>query len=194
MTPQISALCDDTVMQRLLVEADGDSGNGISAIDVALADYPFDPRLHFLKGSLLIGLKRFVEAHDSLSKAVEIAPDFALARFQLGFFELTSGEADAALETWRPLRALPTGHWMLSFVIGLEHLIGDRFEACIDALRAGIAANTENLPLNRDMELIIAQCEELLAASTPTEPAPDEAEVSATSLLLRSSGLGETKQ
>jgi tetratricopeptide (TPR) repeat protein len=180
-------------MQRLLAQAEGDSLQGISAIDLALVDYPLDPRLHFFKGSLLIGLKRFIEAHDALSKSIEIAPDFALARFQLGFFELTSGEADAATETWQPLRALPAGHWMLHFVTGLEHLIADRFQACIAALQAGIAINTENLPLNRDMELIIEKCRELLAAKVD-EPTADEAEVSATSLLLRSTSLGETKQ
>lgn len=190
MTPD--NLCDEAVMQRLLAAAGEDSGQGVAAIDAALADHPSDPRLHFLKGSLLIGLKRFVEAHDALARAVEIAPDFALARFQLGFFELTSGEAEAARETWRPLRALPAGHWLLSFVTGLEHLIADRFAECIAALREGIGANAENPPLNHDMALIVARCEELLAAQAGAEAAPETAEVSATSLLLR--GTGETRQ
>ena len=190
---QASGLCDDGRMQAILAAADGDSSKGVAAVDVALADYPYDPRLHFLKGSLLIGLKRFVEAHDALSRAVEIAPDFALARFQLGFFELTSGEAEAAVQTWRPLHGLAPEHWMLSFVIGLEHLIADRFAECIAALRAGIAANNENLPLNHDMQLIIAKCEELIAENAADAGGEGQADVSATSLLLRSAGPG-TKQ
>lgn len=192
MTTNPSSLCDDEKMQRILAEAAVDSGQGIAAIDGALADHPHDPRLHFLKGSLLIGLKRFVEAHDALSRAVEIAPDFALARFQLGFFELTSGEAGAAIETWRPLHELPSGHWMLSFVIGLESLIADRFEACIASLRQGIAANAENLPLNDDMRMIIEKCEELLAANAPERAEPMDGEISATSLLLRTKGRDES--
>lgn len=186
MTEPTATLCDDARMQEILGQADADSMKGVRAIDKILPDYPNDPRLHFLRGSLLIGLKRFVEAHDALTRAVTIAPDFALARFQLGFFELTSGEANAALETWEPLRALPPGHWMLSFVAGLEHLIADRFEACIAMLREGIAANTETLPLNHDMQLIIEKCEELLGDGPKADAG--EAEVSATSLLLRSTG------
>jgi tetratricopeptide (TPR) repeat protein len=185
-------LADDALMQRILADAEADSTWGVEAIDRALIDHPLDPRLQFLKGSLLIGLKRFVEAHDALSRAIEIAPDFALARFQLGFFELTSGEAEGALETWRPLHGLPTGHWLLSFVQGLEHLIADRFEACIAALRQGIAENTENLPLNHDMELIIEKCWELLAPQPDAELAGGE--VSATSLLLRSTGVDGAKR
>jgi hypothetical protein len=114
MTEDTPSLCDESRMREILTQADADSMKGVLAIDKALAEHPQDPRLHFLKGSLFIGLKRLVEAHDSLARAVAIAPEFALARFQLGFFELTSGEADAALETWGPLRNLPDGHWMLS--------------------------------------------------------------------------------
>lgn len=193
MNQGASELCDDALLQRVMAEAGEDSALGVLAIDRALADHPRDPRLHFLKGSLLIGLKRFVEAHDALSQAIEIAPDFALARFQLGFFELTSGEAESALSTWRPLHGLPPGTWLLTFVQGLEHLIADRFEACIAALQAGIAANTENLPLNHDMELIIEKCRELLASQQDSQSPSDETEVSATSLLLRS-GAASTKQ
>jgi tetratricopeptide (TPR) repeat protein len=186
MTEDTPSLCDESRMREILTQADADSMKGVLAIDKALAEHPQDPRLHFLKGSLFIGLKRLVEAHDSLARAVAIAPEFALARFQLGFFELTSGEADAALETWGPLRNLPDGHWMLSFVNGLAHLIADRFEACIAALKEGIANNTENFPLNHDMQLIIVKCEELLGNEQKAQP--DDTDVSTTSLLLRSSG------
>ena len=81
-----------------------------------------------------------------------------LARFQLGFFELTSGEAVRALATWEPLDTLPEGHYLGHFVTGLRHLIADRFADAIAALEAGIAVNDENAPLNRDMQLIIDEC------------------------------------
>jgi tetratricopeptide (TPR) repeat protein len=186
MTSNMPNLCDDSLMQEIVRQSDADNIKGVADIDKALGAYPDDPRLHFLKGSLLIGLKRHVEAHDALVRAVAIAPEFALARFQLGFFELTSGEANTALETWGPLRNLPEGHWIRGFVTGLEHLIADRFEACIASLKNGMAANDENPPLNKDMQLIITKCEELLADKPPTQL--DDGEVSAASLLLRSSG------
>ena len=186
MTELNGSLCGDEAIQELLATAEEDSQRGVNAIDAVLVDFPDDARLHFLKGSLLIGLRRFIEAHGALSRAVALSPDFHIARFQLGLFELTSGEADAAIATWAPLKRLPAEHSLSIFVRGLEDLIADRFEQCIAALREGIAANDENLPLNRDMELVIEKCETLIAARPPArEETEAPAAVSATSFLLR---------
>ena len=81
-------------------------GRGLAATDAALADYPADPRLLFLRGSLLAGLQRYDEARAAIAGAVELAPEFAIARFQLGFLQLTSGAAREAETTWAPLRRL----------------------------------------------------------------------------------------
>jgi flagellar basal body rod protein FlgG len=61
-----------------------------------------------------------------------------------------------------------------------------RFEEAlrIAALREGITMNTDNPPLNHDMDLIIGKCEELLARQTQAEPGIAPEEVSATSFLL----------
>lgn len=171
-------LCDDTRLQELMTAIATDNGDEIALVDRALVDFPGDPRLHFLRGSLLAGIGRPIEALSALKAAVELAPDFAIARFQLGFFQLTSGEAKDALSTWGPLALLPEGHYLRIFVAGLTYLIRDEFEASIEQLRLGIAANEENLPLNSDMQLIIDRISGLAAGE-----AGDEA-MSATSLLL----------
>jgi tetratricopeptide (TPR) repeat protein len=173
--------CGDERIVQILEIASADTPAGIAEIDAALETFPDDARLHFLKGSLLIGEKRFIAAHTAMTKAVTLAPDFHLARFQLGFFELTSGEADTARQTWVPLLALPDDHFLRHFVSGLDHLVADRFDACIEALQEGIALNAENAPLNNDMQLIIERCRELGAGNLAT---CDEQAVSATSLLL----------
>jgi hypothetical protein len=122
-----------------------------------------------------------------MTAAVALAPEFAIARFQLGFFELTSGEAEAARNTWLPLKTLlPHGHWMLLFVEGLESLILDRFAECISCLSEGIRHNQENLPLNNDMALIISQCRDLLEQDGQSENGEDGTDVSPTSFLLGS--------
>lgn len=180
-------LCGDADMRQLVTLANTDPGAAVAAIDALLGHFPEDARLHFLKGSMLVGLKRFIGAHTALSNAVRLDPDFQIARFQLGFFELTSGEADNAIATWAPLKVLPERHWIRHFVDGLEHLAADRFEACIEDLRAGIAANSENLPLNGDMQLIIGKCEELLDKAGVARGEVGGA-VSATSFLLGNTG------
>lgn len=174
-------LCGDAELQELMAAIESSEVDEIARIDRALARFPEDPRLHFLRGSVLAGIGRPIEALAALKSAVALAPDFAIARFQLGFFQLTSGEAADALGTWGPLALLPDGHYLRLFVAGLTHLIRDEFAQTVSTLRAGIAANEENPPLNRDMQLIIERVEQIMEA--PSDGASDQA-MSATSLLL----------
>jgi tetratricopeptide (TPR) repeat protein len=191
MNDAIHNRCADLQMQEILAIAAQDTLAGLAAIDATLRDYPEDARLHFLKGSMLIGEKRFIAAHTALREAVRLDPELHIARFQLGFFELTSGEAEAALVSWQPLKAvLPAEHYLQLFVEGLEHLVADRFIPCIESLQAGMAVNAENTPLNGDMQLIIDRCRELLGEQGSADPgldAGDGAAVSATSFLLGTS-------
>lgn len=176
----MAALCGDAEMADLVKAMQAEPAQQLDRIDALLVSFPQDPRLHFLRGSLLIGESRLIEAHVSLSRAVEIAPDFAIARFQLGLFQLTSGEAAAALDTFGRLDGLSDGHYLRKFVDGLRCLIRDDFHGTIDHLRQGILLNHENPPLNNDMQMIIDRCVPL--ANTA---AGDEDTVSETSLALR---------
>jgi hypothetical protein len=186
MTDHFPPLCSEETLAPIFALAGKEPEAAIAAIDAALINFPDDYRLHFLKGSLFVGLKRFVGAHYAMAKAVALAPDFHIARFQLGFFELTSGEPEAAKETWRPIiDALEESHWIRLFVKGLHHLADDRFAECVHSLQTGIAKNTENLPLNTDMALIIARCEQILT-NGGAEKSEAQGDLSATSFLLAS--------
>jgi len=153
----VTALCDEPTL-RALTQAIQSGGDPIQKVGDVIAKHPEDARLHFLRGSLLASAQRYIEAHQSLSRAVDLAPDFAIARFQLGFFQLTSGETANALDTWGRLDGLPDGHYLRKFVDGLRCLIRDDFHGVLQHLGEGIALNTENPPLNRDMQLIIERC------------------------------------
>ncbi|MBC7768238.1 MAG: hypothetical protein H7124_05575 [Phycisphaerales bacterium] len=177
----MAQLADAETLEALARDVAAAPAGQISRIDALLLAFPDDARLHFLRGSILIGEGRPIEAHQSLSRAVALAPDFAIARFQLGFFQLTSGEAENALETWGRLDRLPDGHYLRKFVDGLRCLIRDDFKGAIEALREGIPLNQENPPLNRDMQLIIDQCLPLLNGGERE----DSDTVSETAFILR---------
>ena len=186
-------MCPDGEMETLLSVLKSDSQAALNKADGLLASYPRDARLHFLRGSILVGAGKPIEAYASLSRAVDIAPDFAIARFQLGFFQLTSGEANNAVATWGPLERLEDGHYLKLFVEGLRHLIADDFDTAFVLLEQGMAANTENPPLNRDMQLLIDRCREVGVVPENEAPPADaeagiereeEESVSATSFLL----------
>jgi tetratricopeptide (TPR) repeat protein len=174
--------CSDEALDELIAALQAASENKLDDVDRLLSKHPDDARLHFLRGSVLASLGRPIEALPALREAVELAPDFAIARFQLGFFQLVSAETANALSTWGPLALLPEDHYLRMFVAGLTHLIRDEFEQAIVQLRAGIAANDENPPLNRDMQLIFEQASALAAGARP-EAAEGES-ASATSFLL----------
>lgn len=187
MTNDSSAadLCGDEDLQRLMAAMQSDGAGELQRIDQLLALYAEDPRLHFLRGSILASIGRSIEALPALRKAVELAPDFHIARFQLGFFQLTSGEAANALGTWGSLALLPEAHYLRAFVAGLTYLIRDEFDQACAHLRSGIAANEENPPLNRDMQLILDQVDSFGSASSASASSVgDDQNASATSLLL----------
>lgn len=183
--------CDDEEMVHLISAIETGLDDGLAQTQRLLDVYPDDPRLHFLRGSLLAGGGRPIEAHAALSRAVQLSPDYTLARFQLGFFELTSAEPVRALATWEPLGVLPERHYLSHFVAGLTHLIHDRFAEAVRELEAGMVINEENPPLNRDMALIVEQCNGL--SREAAAPRLDE-ETSATSFLLGQVGGRGTMQ
>lgn len=178
----MTLLCDDDKMTALVTAMQAEPDQ-VERIDTLLGEFPEDARLHFLRGSILIGKGRLIEAHRALSRAVTLAPDFDLARFQLGLFELTSGEADNALQTWGRLDRLADGHYLRTFVDGLRCLIRDDFAGAIENLSQGIALNQENEPLNNDMQMLIEQCRPLLAGGPVTQDSAEPA--SETSLILQ---------
>jgi tetratricopeptide (TPR) repeat protein len=187
-----NTLASDTDIADLVAALGDDEEAGSAALDTLLADHPGDARLHFMKGSLLAGSGKPIEAHAEMSRAVELAPDFALARYQLGFFELTSGEPARALSTWGPLLAESETSYLRTFVEGMAHLIRDEFDRAIELYERGIRLNSENEPMNNDIRLLIAECRKLQAAGSAAGEGDDEQ--SATSLILGRFGSTPTIQ
>ena len=181
-------LCDDTEMEALVAGVRSDDRNDLARVEAALERHPDDPRLHFLRASLLVARQRAVEAHGAFRRALEIAPDYPLARFQMGFFELTSGEASEALATWGPLLRLPDDDCLRRFVEGLTHMIRDEFPQAAETLASGIALNADNPALNHDMGMLREQCLRLAGDSgvTPSDrrDPPEDAVSSPTSFIL----------
>jgi tetratricopeptide (TPR) repeat protein len=151
--------CPANRLDPLLASLRANEERAFGELESILAEFPDDPRLHFLRGSLLAGRQDYAAARAAMQRAVDLAPGFAVARFQLGLLLLTSGEPHAALEKWGPLQSLPPDHFLRLFVAGLSHLIQDDFGEAIRLIREGIAGNQENPAMNRDMQMIVDELE-----------------------------------
>lgn len=187
-------LAPEPEIEQLVTQLQAPEGDDLAAIDTMLGRYPSDPRLHFMRGSVLAGLSEHIKAHAALSRAVELAPDYGIARYQLGFFELTSGEADQALATWGPLLRGPKDSYLRVFVEGMIHVIRDEFADAIASFKRGISLNDENLPMNSDIELLMRELQANMDAGRAAKPVDgtSDDETSASALLLGQFGGNRT--
>jgi tetratricopeptide (TPR) repeat protein len=186
MNDPYSALCPDADMTSILQIVQADDVRGLAEIEVYVHKFPSDPRLFFLKGSVLAALQRYDEGRLAMSRSIEIAPGFNLARFQLGFLEYTSGLVAEALQTWRPFDALPENSAFRLFANGLTFLAQDDFTTCDQLLRLGIEHNQDHPLINGDMELILTEIAPKLLEAEKAETMEPAAEVaSATHQLLQ---------
>jgi tetratricopeptide (TPR) repeat protein len=163
-------------------------------LDDLIEAYPKDPRLYFLKGSILAGAQRYEQGRLEMRRAVEIAPAFHLARFQLGFLEFTSGLPIEAAETWAPLLHLDENAAFRRLVLGLNSLARDEFQEAERQIRQGMEANSEYPLINGDMQLLLDEIDRQL--NSPAEEAEAELQVhttSATHQLLQQFELKEDK-
>jgi Flp pilus assembly protein TadD len=185
-------LCPGGELDALVAQLRHDDDGGLAKLCSLLSSWPLDPRLHFLQGSVLAGLQRYDEGRRAMARAVEIAPDYALARFQLGFLDLTSGRALDAVAVWTPLVNLPEDEPLRLLAEGLMNLASDRFSEARRLLARGMELNTAIPLINADMQLILDQIADLPDAEPPSSDAPpppisEETPTSAVGLLLQQS-------
>ncbi len=146
--------------EALMAEGLGASGRddaqaAIAAFRSAAALQPDSALPHFLLGAEYAQSKRYEEAEAAYANAVLLAPGFETARYQLGLLQYTSGRAAMALVTWEPLAQLADGHPIRAFVLGFAALARDDFHAALAEFEAGMQANRENEPMNRDIALVV---------------------------------------
>ncbi|MGC3998599.1 MAG: hypothetical protein QM767_14510 [Anaeromyxobacter sp.] len=138
----------------------------------AADEYPRDPRPLLLLAAEFMHEGQVDRAEAAYVFALHRAPDFAIARFQLGLLQWTSGRPAAAIATWAPLDALDPAEPLRLFKQGLTALAQDQFEDARRWILEGIAHNSVNLPLNRDMQMVLDRMASagLGAGAPPAQP------------------------
>ena len=158
------------------------------AVDLLLeaADaHPADARPLLLLAAEFAQAREYDRAEAVYVAALQRAPQFTIARFQLGLLQFTSGRPAVATVTWAPLDELPEDDPLRLFKQAFECLKRDDFAGADALLKRGIANNTQNPPLNRDMQMMLERlaAQQQKPAEAPAAPGA-EAEAPATAHFL----------
>lgn len=163
----------------------GLTASGDNRVDAALALFtqasamqPVSGLPHFLIGSEHAAAGHMERAEAAFANAVLLAPDFTLARYQLGLLQFCTHRPAVALVTWGPLFALPPSASLGEFVRGFAAVTQDDFQRALQHFAAGQSCEDANPAVAADIRLMVQGLESLLSpeAETPT-PEPEQQHV-----------------
>ncbi|WP_423199802.1 MULTISPECIES: tetratricopeptide repeat protein [unclassified Cupriavidus] len=182
----------DTLLREAVAASQrNDTDTALSLLERVTALAPGAAVAHLLMAGELAQAGRYEEAEAAFARALLADPGLHIARFQLGLLQFTSGNAAVALLTWQPLTELGEQHALSLFARGFAALAGDDMLEATRLFQAGIAANTENAPLNTDIRMVLQRMGEVAGTQpAPATPAPaaTEAHGSDTHVLLSNYG------
>jgi len=149
-----------------------DADSAITLLETAATRHPGNPHVLFLLAAQYMQARRTDQAEAAYTAVVRVAPDYSIARFQLGLLQMTDGRPATALVTWGPLDLLDKRHPLRLFKRAFELLHQDQIADACTLLRDGIGQNIDNAALGRDMQMLLGKLEAAMAevarASRPT--------------------------
>ena len=173
-----SADFDRLLAEGMAASRDGERDSAVELFRRASDANPASALPHFLLASEQASAGDFADAELSFANALLLAPDFALARYQLGLLQFSSSRAAVALLTWQPLLQLPETDALLHFVRGFSALAQNAFDECLLHLRRGLACTPANPALCSDILQVVEAVERLQSGAMPpaqqerSEPTP----------------------
>lgn len=153
-----------------------DNGRALAYLKEAGAREDASSQVLFMLGSEYAQIGMVPEAKAVLHKALVAPPELPLARFQLGLLHLSTGEPDQARAVWQPLADLPTSSpnaYLRRFAQGLLDASAESWDSARAALLEGMALNTENAALNKDMQGVLDRMAAVAPAASSLPAAPE---------------------
>lgn len=138
----------------------------------------------FLLGAEFAALGDMPQAETAFANATRLAPEFPMARYQLGLLQFSAGRPAVALLTWQPLLELPDTDPLPHFVNGFSALAQDHFDEALRHYDQGLTLNTTNAALSSDIEKVVAGIKALIRSPFASESGADQADESANHVLL----------
>jgi len=163
---------EQLIAEGLSASREGRTEDALALFGEAGAVAPASGIPQFLIASEQASAGNIEAAEAAFANAVLLAPDFTLARYQLGLLQFSSARAAVALITWQPLFELPAADPLHHFVRGFAALAQDHFEDALAHYRAGLACDNGNPAVAADVLKVVERVEQL-RAPRPADPAAD---------------------
>lgn len=161
------------ISEGLAASSQGDTKAALEKFAQASNCLPGSGLPHFLIASEHASSGNVDAAEAAFANAVLLAPDFTLARYQLGLLQFSSARAATALLTWKPLLELPDSDPLPHFVRGFASLAQDAFPAALEHFRRGLVCDFSNPALAADVTRVVEQIE--LQFASHQDPAVEPA-------------------
>lgn len=158
---------DSLIAQGLAASQAGDAARAIALFTRAHEMAPVSGVPPFLIASEHAAAGDVDAAEAAFASAVLVAPEFVLARYQLGLLQFSSGRAAVALVTWAPLLEAPAGDPLAHYVRGFAALAQDDLPGALLHLREGMALPNGNPAVAADIRRVIESVEALSSGSEP---------------------------
>lgn len=158
---------DAEELLHLAIDATGEGRHevAVSCLKQALEMTPDDARVIYLLAAEHAQLRMFDRAMQGMARALELAPELAIARLQLGLLYLSFDRIDETVAVWQALDELADNEPLKLFKQGLSALIREDYDSCERSLRSGIELNRSNPALNTDMQRILNEMHSYREAS-----------------------------
>jgi Flp pilus assembly protein TadD len=127
-------------------------------------------------------------AEEGFERTVQLAPDFPMARFQLGQIYLVKGDAEAAKRVLSPLSQLPANLALSSYARGLVAAANEDIAGAMNELRTGLAFEQEIPALADDMRRVLANLQAIGQSESIGRIEPVPAPAAATPMFLSNYG------
>lgn len=176
---------DNEELLRIAVDAvnHGRHADAMALLKTLLERDPDSVFGNYLLAAEHMQLGMVERAEEGFRKAVALAPDFPMARFQLGQLYMVKGDAAAAKTALSPLSSLPTGTALSGYAKGMLAAANEDIDAAIGELQMGLACEQDNPDLAGDMQRVL---DNLLAMRSGEAPAAPGAIPSSTASLYLS--------
>ena len=135
--------------------AHGDHTPALPLLKAGAERFTDNADIAYRLGAEFAYLELFDAAEAEMQRALGMSADHAIARFHLGYLQLSRSRYPEAMATWKALDELPDDHALRLYKRAFEVLAEDRYAPARELLTRGLAARGGTAALAREIKKLL---------------------------------------